>query len=78
MDTEDITAAKLKGYNIMVKFIDGETVFLRITAVEGLPISEAFDEFFELMNNFLYKNESYFPALYMSVNRDTIKYVKKI
>ena len=78
MDTEDITAAKLKGYNIMVKFIDGETVFLRVTAVEDLPISEAFDEFFERMNNFLYKKESYFPAYCMSVNRDTIKYVKKI
>jgi hypothetical protein len=73
MNTEDRTAAKLKGNNIVVKFFDGEELFL--TAED---IDQDSEYWFDEISEFLNGAASSFPIANVSIARSSIKYVRLI
>lgn len=76
MTDEDCIAAKLKGYNVLVKFIDGEELFLNIKEVGESPDVE--HEWFEDTERFINNIDEYFPAARIALTRTTVKYVRAL
>jgi len=81
MTDEDFTAAKLKGYNCLIKFKDGEE--LTLTADYTLVGDEG--DWFENAERFLNSivdeegdSDTLFPMPGFAFCRETIKYVRKI
>lgn len=72
-DNQDITAAKLRGCNIMIRFIDGEALFVKLDEDDN-----DFDDFFIACDEFLKNDGKYFPLPSISVQASSIKYIKKI
>lgn len=75
MSEEDKTVAKLKGYNCIIKFTDGEELYLTINDLE---YEEAgwFVDTDRFINSTDDNGVSRIPGL--AVNRKCIKYIKKI
>lgn len=75
MTEEDRTSAKLKGYNCLVKFKDGEALLLK---VPDLNNEEDTSCWFTDVEQFLNGTQDVFPAGSIALVRDTIKYIKQI
>jgi len=81
MIDEDLTAAKLKGYNCLVKFKDGEVLLLKSGTLESgdeADIEDWFRDVEKFINGCGEDVVEYFPIGGISITRDTIKYVRKI
>jgi hypothetical protein len=81
MTDEDLVAAKLKGYNCLIKFKDGEELFIKSADVtDGTTDSEL--EWFQDVEKYINEQDKedlpYFPLQGIAVARNSIKYVKKI
>lgn len=77
MTEEDFTAAKLKGYNVCVKFIDGETLFFKVSDIK--------DNWFSRVERFINASEDIGPDYDeccpigdIAFNRAHIKYIKQL
>lgn len=69
---EDRTAYRLKGYNCLIKFIDGEELLLKVDGSE-----DEITDWFEDANRFLNGDiEGILSNL--AINRTTVKYIKTI
>lgn len=77
MTDEDIVAAKLKGHNGLIKFKDGETIFM---TVYDIDTAEEANEMFTDTERFINNEDGaeWCPLPNIAIARDTIKYVKKI
>lgn len=77
MTEEDRTAARLKGYNCLIKFKDGEELLLSIDDIDDEELSY---EWFLQMDRFINSPPTgdYIPIAELSIAKDTIKYVKKL
>ena len=74
-DSQDLVVAKLKGYNVLLKFIDGEELLLTIDK----KTDEEFREWFQRVENYLNcGGEDYFPLSDIAIARSTVKYAKRI
>lgn len=81
MTGEDKTAAKLQGYNCLVKFRDGEELLLIIPHIDGGDEEETSDWFKtaeDFINGDNTETTEYFPLHSIAVSRDSIKYILKI
>lgn len=80
MTEEDITAAKLRGYNCLIKFKDGEVLYLTIDKLKGDEdqVSEWLLEVERYINANHHHPFEYFPAEGVAMTRDTIKYIRAI
>lgn len=80
MTDEDRLAAKLKGYNCLLKFKDNEELFLKSRLISHSDEDERL--WFEVVEDFINgnnnRNGEYFPIVGISVARDCIKYIMKI
>jgi len=78
MTDEDMTAAKLKGLNCLIKFKDGEELLIHVKELDQDEYTVA--EWFADMEKFINGDESskYCPLAEFSMTRDSIKYVRKI
>ncbi len=78
MTDEDMTAAKLKGYNCLVKFKDGEELLLKISELDGS--SDDISDWFSDAEKYLNSSDEveYFPVYNVAVASGVIKYIKKI
>lgn len=78
MTTEDLLAEKLKGNNCLIKFIDGEELFIRVEAIARSEESSA--EWFSETEIFLNGTppESIFSEPDIALSRNLIKYIIKI
>lgn len=74
MTDEDRTAAKLKGFNCLIKFKDGEELFI---TVEDLDYDDP-ENWFSRAEDFLNGREEIFPLPSIALSRDTVKYIKQI
>lgn len=74
MTDEDHTAAKLKGFNCLIKFTDGEELFI---IVEDLDVNDPGD-WFSKAEDYLNNKEELFPHSGIALSRDTVKYIKQI
>lgn len=74
MTEEDRVAEKLKGKNCLVKFRDGEEMYLELDPTEGL---DSEDEWFIAIDHFL-NADGELPILSVGLSRDAIKYIIKI
>jgi hypothetical protein len=78
MTSEDILVAKLKGYNVLVKFKDGEELLL---SINELSLTEVW---FTMTEHFINSTagDDYdtpdFSAPNIAVSRDSIKYIIKL
>lgn len=74
---DDRTAAKLKGFNCYIKFIDGEVVYLNVSEMND---DEKSVQWLGDMEDRLNEREfkSYFPTKTIAINRAHVKYVRKI
>jgi hypothetical protein len=75
MTDEDHTAARLKGFNVLVKFIDGEELLVTV------PFLDTDDDVMEWMTNvdqFLNgsKEFTHMDIPRIAANRQLIKYIK--
>jgi hypothetical protein len=79
MTDEDRTAAKLKGYNCLIKFKDGEEIYLDVDNLsdDSDDNTEWFETVEKFINNGLSEN-TYLPLAGISIAADTVKYVRKI
>lgn len=78
MTDEDRIAAKLKGYNCLVKFKDGEELLLKVTSLNGDDEDDAYwFESSEKILNDIYKDDV-FDIPGFAVSKSTIKYFLKI
>lgn len=77
MTDEDRTAARLKGYNCLIKFKDGEELLLKIDDIDD---EDSSCEWFLSMDRFINSPPTgdYIPVAELSIAKDTIKYVQKI
>lgn len=76
MTEEDRTASKLKGYNCLVKFKDGEELLLDIPEFID---QDATSEWFVEVEKFINGGEgTYFPVAGIAISHGAIKYVIKI
>ncbi len=75
---EDYTAAKLKGHNCVIKFLDGEILFLRVNEIANGPEGDDSLEWFADVENFLNGTNQNFPLAGISIARTSVKYVKHI
>ena len=76
MTDEDISYAKLKGWNAIIKFTDGEELFIFIDGFNGSE--EDYDECLASIDEFLNGDSKYFPSSRIAVKKEAIKYVMKI
>ena len=74
MTDEDHTAAKLKGFNCLIKFKDGEELLLY---VDDLIFDEP-GNWFSRVEDFLNGREEIFPHPSIAISHDTVKYIKQI
>jgi hypothetical protein len=76
MTEEDNTAERLKGNNVLIKFRDGEELFVYI---EDVTTEKEQVEWFDNVETFLNSTQvfsSLLPGL--AISRETIKYITKI
>jgi hypothetical protein len=73
MNTEDITAEKLKGNNVLIKFVDGETLFVKIDELEGSEHTQW--TWINSANRYL-KGEGYQPFNELIMRPELIKYIR--
>jgi len=78
---EDRAAAKLKGYSCLVKFIDGEELYLKID-MSNMTEDDA-DDWFMTAERILNATDSgfsveYFPIQGIAMSRKSIKYIMKL
>lgn len=78
MTDEDATAAKLKGYNCLVKFKDGEELFLKVDDLDNNDEDEMSDWFIDVEQFLNGTGGEVFPIVGMALSRDAIKYIRKI
>lgn len=80
MTDEDIVAAKLKGYNCLLKFKDGEELLLKVDDIVNSAEREMtlFEDVERFINGSDEYHIEYFPLNGVSITRDSIKYVRKI
>jgi hypothetical protein len=76
MTDEDLTAAKLKGKNCLIKFKDGEELLIKIDYGDEDNESEWFMDMEKFINSS--DDQDYCPLPGFSMTRGTIKYVRKI
>ena len=78
MTDEDLLAAKLKGYSCLVKFNDGEELFIKVPEV--LISEDESVNWFEIAESYINGSEEveYFPVAGFAMSRNAIKYIKKI
>ena len=77
MTDEDRTAARLKGLNCLIKFIDGEELLIHVPDID--ESDDAAHEWFQSLEEFMYTDKvTYFPVANITCAPDTIKYVRKI
>jgi hypothetical protein len=74
MTDEDRTAAKLRGFNCLIKFKDGEELLLKVAALDEEDTSDWFVD----AERYLNSQDDVFPVYGISLARDTIKYIKEI
>ena len=75
IDDQDRVISKLQGYNVLLKFIDGEELLLTIDK----KTDEDFRIWFQKVESYVNcGGEDYFPLQDMAIARSAIKYVKKI
>lgn len=78
MTKEDHLAAKLAGYSVVVKFKDGEELFLKIDDFDKKEfLFEDIERFINGTNDDD-DNVGYFPAPDIAIASSTIKYVKAL
>lgn len=75
---EDITAAKLKGHNCMIKFKDGETLFLTVPRLDNSETANTWFVDAEVFINGADPDEHAFPASGVAISQDSVKYIIKI
>lgn len=79
MTSEDTLAAKLKGYNCIIKFKDGEDLLVKVPDIDD---ADAGSQWFLDVEKFINKVDEeiidYFPLAGISISRDSIKYVMKL
>lgn len=75
MNDEDRVAAKLKGFNILVKFVDGEEMLLKVSFVNDPDKAEWFEDVEKFLNG---NKDQSFPLSGVAFRRETIKYVDEI
>lgn len=76
---EDRAAAKLKGYSCLVKFIDGEELYLKVDMQD--MTDEDTDEWFMTAERVINSADSdleYFPIQGIAMSRKSIKYIMKL
>ncbi len=78
MTDEDRTAERLKGFNILIKFKDGEELLIDEPDVGHNPDDES--QWFRDVEDFINGSDGseFFPTAGLAISRDSIKYVKKI
>lgn len=74
-DTEDYTAAKLKGHDAFIKFIDGEVLFITVGRFDDEDGSQ---DWFVDIENFLNGHEQNLCIADIAISRSTIKYIKRL
>jgi len=77
MTDEDFTAARLKGYNCLVKFKDGEELLLKIASFTDDEEEACWFASSEKILNDIFK-EDVFDIPGLAVSKNTIKYIIKI
>lgn len=80
MKDEDLTAAKLKGYNCLIKFKDGEELLIKVDQV-GPGDEDEIQWFYDaekFLNGYDEDVVEYFPSTGIAITRDSIKYIRKI
>jgi hypothetical protein len=79
MTSEDKLAAKLKGYNCLIKFRDGEELLINVPEVDdGDDGSQWFLDVEKFINKIDVEMFDYFPMTGIAMSRDSIKYVMKL
>jgi hypothetical protein len=74
--SEDKVAARLKGVNCLIKFLDGEELLINVEDIEAGE--DASLEWFVDVEKFLNGEQEYFPHQDLAIAHNTVKYVKKI
>ena len=77
MTEEDILAAKLKGYNVLIKFKDGEELLIIVDTVNSSN-DDSMDWFMDAETFINGEPGVNFPYSKIAVCKDSIKYVKKL
>jgi len=75
---EDRTAAKLKGHNCLIKFIDGEELTFKVEELDSRDPIDAefwFKDVEKFINGCDEGTVEYFPLVDLAVRKDMIKYV---
>jgi len=80
MTPQDQTAAILQGYDYLIKFKDGEELFLKFTEndVDDRDDEDELIDWLVSIEKHLDgdKNHDTFPISHMAINRDTVKYIR--
>lgn len=77
MDTEDQVVEKLKGRNCLIKFMDGEELYVYIDQLEDEEDAiEMLQDIERFLNDTNIDYHSPLPGI--AVNRQSVKYVRKI
>lgn len=78
MTDEDCTAAKLKGYNCLIKFKDGEELVVRTKNLNGNDdeVAQWLMDVEKFINGCT--DVEYFPIAGFAMSRESIKYIRKI
>lgn len=75
MTDEDVVAAKLKGFNAVIKFKDGEELLIKSSLLDSTADDKK--EWITDVEDFINSSEhAYFPHLGLAIDRDSVKYVK--
>jgi len=76
MTSEDHVVEKLKGKNCLIKFKDGEELFVHVPELD--EDGDAVSDWLVEVEDFINGNQpsQYFPLAGISFSRDSIKYVK--
>ena len=79
MTDEDRTAARLKGYNCLIKFKDGEELYIEVDGLleDNEDNTQLFIDIERFLNATL-SEDTYFPLANIAIAANTVKYVRKI
>lgn len=76
METEDRVVEKLKGKNCLIKFIDGEELFIFVDELNGHDPGSWLSDVEEFLS--IQGNTQVSPVPGVALNRAQVKYIKKI
>lgn len=78
MTDEDHVAAKLRGFNCLIKFKDGSELFLKVNEIDAGP--DELIGWFMNAEKFINGDQDveYFPYSGIALARDSVKYVKQL